>query len=176
MKEKNNFTHVLKYLRDHDMIRNQKDLAKRLNTTETTITRNKRGNVKHLDEETLHRFSLAFGDVINIAYLRGESNIMLVADLQQGKKTEMDVNPCKKRCQENCHSLIRATLAAKDDAIMVLKDEISVKDDVIAAKDALISSLQEQILELQTLLKEVDTHGYCPAETTEGKPGEHNIV
>lgn len=175
MKEENNFTHVLKYLRDHDMIRNQKDLAKRLNTSETTITRNKRGYVKHLDEETLHRFNMVFGNVINIAYLRGESNIMLVADLQQ-EKTETDANPCKKRCQENCHSLIRATLAAKDDAIMVLKDEISVKDDVIAAKDALISSLQEQILELQTLLKETDTHEYYPAETTEGKPGEHNIV
>ena len=95
MKEENNFTRVLEYLRDHDMIRNQKDLAMRLHTTETTITRNKKGNVKHPDEETLHHFNLAFGNIINMDYLRGESDVMLVADLQQEKQVNTNVNPCK---------------------------------------------------------------------------------
>ena len=151
MKEKNNFTRVLEYLRDHNMIRNQKELAKRLNTTETTITRNKKGNVRHPDSETLHRFNVIFGDIINIDYLIGESDVMLVADLPTSKKVNTSVNPCKQGCPANCASLIQSTIEAKDDEIMALKHEITAKDDIIAAKDSLIYSLQKQVQELHAL-------------------------
>jgi len=145
MKEENNFAHVLKYLRNQGMIRNQKELAERLNTTETTITRNKKGYVKHPDEKTIESFDNAFGDIINIAYLRGDSDVMLVADLQPKSEFDTNVNTCKKRgCPADCANLIHATLAAKDDAIMALKHEI-------VTKDALISHLQKQVLELQAL-------------------------
>lgn len=169
MKEENNFTHVLEYLLDHDMIRNQKDLAKRLNTTETTITRNKKGNVKHLDEETLHRFNMVFGDIINIGFLRGESDVMLIADLQQKNEIYTDVNPCKKGCPADCSSLIRETIAAKNEAITALKHEIAAKDEIIAANNILINSLQQQVLKLQGLCdtKKEDTHECQHIETAD---------
>lgn len=167
MKEKNNFARVLEYLRDHNMIRNQKELAKRLNTTETTITRNKQGNVRHPDSETLHRFNVIFGDIINIDYLIGESDVMLVADLPANKKITTSVNPCKQGCPSNCASLIQVTIEAKDEAIMALKQEI-------AAKDEIIDYLKKQVLKLQASYVKEETYRNIPAGTVDEKSENHN--
>ena len=91
-KEKNNFARVIDYLRDNGLIKNQKEMAERIGVTVTTITRNKHGNVGHTDEETLRRFYKHFGDIINIAYLRGDSDIMLVKDLQSEESGSLSMN------------------------------------------------------------------------------------
>lgn len=179
MKEKNNFTHVLEYLLANGMIHNQKDLAKRLNTTETTVTRNKKGNVKHPDEDTIRRFNAVFGDIINIAYLRGESDIMLVADLPQRKEINTAVNSRKEQSYSTDYSsLINAALAAKDDAIMALKHELIAKDETIATKDALILSLQQQLQELRAIsaIQKGALHGCYPLGTAEEQPGKHEKI
>jgi len=166
--EKNNFQRVIEWLRANGLIRNQKDLAERIGTTETTITRNKRGNVRRFDEDTLQRFNAAFGNVINIAYLRGESDKMLVADLAPQEKINACVNSAGTPASSNVpttSSLINAALAAKDETIMSLKRELSAKDDLIAAlreqqsdKDNLIADKERYILDLQQQLFALCNH------------------
>lgn len=163
--EKNNFARVVDWLRVNGFIHNQKDLANRIGSTETTISRNKHGNVGRTDEETLAKFNAVFGDTINIAYLRGESEVMLVADLHQQERINTCVNlqskPVSHTCETNqgvscTDKFVNATLAAKDETIAALKHELDAKDETIAAlrdqiadKERYISSLQQQLRDLR---------------------------
>lgn len=137
-KEKNNFTCAMEWLREHGKIKNQKDLADRIGVTETTVSRNKHGNVRRADEDTLVKFNAVFGDIINIAYLRGESDMMLVADLHQQKGTNTDVIP--------------PVADASADLIAAIRDQLSDKERIIATQEALIESLQQQLSDLRTQL------------------------
>ena len=162
-KGKTNFARALDYLRDNGFIRNQKDLADRIGSTATTISRNKHGLVGRTDEETVAKFHAAFGHIINTAYLRGESDKMLIADLSLEEKRNIGVNfeNAAKSTTDTpaTSSLINAALAAKDETIMSLKRELSAKDDLIAAlreqqsdKDNLIADKERYILDLQQQL------------------------
>lgn len=132
-KKQTNFARVLDWLRSHGKIKSQKDLADCIGVTETTITRNKMGNVSHPDVDTLCKFNDKFGDIINIAYLRGESEVMLVADL------------CDNTVPPNDASLMTSVIAAKNETIAAMKREL-------AAKDELISALQQQLITLRSQL------------------------
>ena len=88
---KTNFARALDYLRANGFVHNQKDLADRIGSTPTTVSRNKHGAVGRSDEETIAKFNAVFGDIINVAYLRGESVKMLVSDLTEQEKLNMGV-------------------------------------------------------------------------------------
>lgn len=158
-KGKTNFAYALDYLRANGFIHSQKDLADRIGSTATTISRNKHGIVGRSDEETIAKFHAVFGHIINIAYLRGESDKMLVADLTPQEKINIGVNSNTMSAASNTpdmSSLINAALAAKDETIMSLKRELTAKDDTISVlhsqlsdKERYILDLQQQILELR---------------------------
>lgn len=155
MEQKNNFARVLEWLKDNGKIKTQKELAKRMKTTQATITRNKQGNVQQADDDTIRKFAAVFGDIINIAYLRGESDVMLVADLHPHEKINTGVNSV----EPDYSSLINATIAAKDETIMSLKHEIMAKDETIAVlraqledKSDMIKLLKEQVKDLRAEL------------------------
>lgn len=145
-KEKNNFTRAVEWLKTHGVVKDQKDMAERMGTTENTISRNKHGGVQRPDDDTLRKFNEQFGSIINIDYLRGESKVMLVKDLA-ARQSAKQSKPADKTS---------SLLAAKDETIAALKRELAAKDDVIAAKDGiiatkdkLISTLQQQIDDLR---------------------------
>lgn len=160
-KEKNNFARAVDWLRENGKIKDQKDMAKRMDVTTTTISRNKHGSVKRPDEDTLRKFNEQFGDIINIAYLRCESDVMLVADLPQVNRRVNSGSPAVNA--NGIDALTAALIAAKDETIDALKRELAAKDGVIAAKDsqvadrdrlvaakdALIATLQEQLSTLR---------------------------
>ena len=160
-KEKNNFARAVDWLRENGKIKDQKDMAKRMDVTTTTISRNKHGSVKRPDEDTLRKFNEQFGDIINIAYLRCESDVMLVADLPQVNRRVDSGSPAVNA--NGIDALTAALIAAKDETIDALKRELAAKDGVIAAKDsqmadrdrlvaakdALIATLQEQLSTLR---------------------------
>lgn len=158
-RDMNNFARVVDWLRLNGKIKNQKELAERIGTTATTISRIKIGFVKRADEETLSKFNAIFGDIINIAYLRGESNVMLVADLHEQAKNDTSVNyqnsNYSTRNQEitsqDISNMVTAVIASKDESIAALKRELAAKDATIAAKDDLITLLRQQILDLRNL-------------------------
>ncbi len=159
-KEKNNFTRAVEWLKTNGVVKDQKDMAERMGTTENTISRNKHGGVKRPDDDTLRKFNEQFGSIINIDYLRGESKVMLVKDLA-ARQSAKQSKPADKTV-----SLLAAkdeTIAAKDEAIAALKGKLSSMDETIDAlngriadkekiintQDKLISKLQQQIDDLR---------------------------
>lgn len=151
-KGKTNFAYALDYLRANGFIHSQKDLADRIGSTATTISRNKHGLVGRTDEETVAKFHAVFGHIINTAYLRGESDKMLIADLSPKEKRNIGVNfenAAKSTTDApTTSSLINAAIAAKDETIESLKRELSAKDDLIAA-------LREQITDRNQLMQTI---------------------
>lgn len=156
-KEKNNFTRAVEWLKTHGVVKDQKDMAERMGTTENTISRNKHGGVQRPDDDTLRKFNEQFGSIINIDYLRGESKVMLVKDLAARQSA---------KSADKTASLLAAkdeVIAAKNEAIAALKSKFSSMDETIAtlngriadeekiinAQDKLISKLQQQIDDLR---------------------------
>lgn len=149
-KEKNNFTRAVEWLKTNGVVKDQKDMAERMGTTENTISRNKHGGVKRPDDDTLRKFNEQFGSIINIDYLRGESKVMLVKDLA----ARQSAKPADKTA-----SLLAAkdeTIAAKDEAIAALKGKLSSMDETIATlngriadKDKIINTQDELIGKLR---------------------------
>jgi len=138
-KEKNNFTRAVEWLKTNGVVKDQKDMAVRMGTSENTISRNKHGGVQRPDDDTLRKFNEQFGSIINIDYLRGESKVMLVKDLV-ARQSAKQSKPADKTA---------LLLAAKDETIAALKRELAAKDDVIAAKDGIISAKDALIGDLR---------------------------
>lgn len=171
-KNKNNFTRAVEWLRAHGVIKDQKDMAGRMGVTPNTISRNKHEKVKRADEETLHKFNAIFGDIINIAYLRGDSDVMLVADLQKQDTTEINgkVYTCsatshQKNISQDISNMMSAVIAAKDEIIAALRNQLTDKDALIESKERYIKILQQQIFDLHNLKRSQDDVSLVPVVT-----------
>ena len=153
-KEKNNFTRAVEWLKTHGVVKDQNDMAERMDVTTTTISRNKHGSVKRPDDETLRKFNEQFGDIINIAYLRGESKVMLVSDLRkrEAMNTGFDTTAALLATKEEVIAELRkrlaGTIADKNEIIAGLKCELEAKDKTVAANEALIKNLQQTVARL----------------------------
>lgn len=147
----------------------QKEIADRMGVNENTVSRilNLHNEVT---EEAITQLQTASGCIFNLQWLRGESDVMLAADVDN-KPT-----PVAENLQESTHidqgSLMNATIAAQQTSIESLKRELAkaeesakrelaAKDETISAlrgqlatKDALIESLQQQVAGLRAALAE----------------------
>lgn len=156
-KEKNNFRRAVEWLKTHGVVKDQKDMAERMGTSENTISRNKHGGVQRPDDDTLRKFNEQFGSIINIDYLRGESKVMLVKDLVARQSAKpADKTASLLAAKDEIIAGLKREISGKDETIASLKREFAAKDDVIAAKDGiiatndkLISTLQQQIDDLR---------------------------
>lgn len=143
-KEKNNFTRAVEWLKTHGVVKDQKDMAERMGTSENTISRNKHGGVKRPDDDTLRKFNEQFGSIINIDYLLGESKVMLVKDLV-ARQSAKQSKPADKTA-----SLLAAKdeiIAAKDDMIANLHIQLDEKKEEIAFLRQQINELRMQVAE-----------------------------
>lgn len=175
-KGKTNFARAIDYLRSNGFVRNQKELADRIGSTPTTVSRNKHGLVSRPDEETIVRFNAVFGHIINIAYLRGESDIMLVSGLSPQDNINTGVNSetapavlSGRNDTPDTSSLINAALAAKDETIMSLRRELK-------AKDATISILHDQLIDRTSLMRSTQQHANDIASKYEALLREHHTL
>jgi len=180
-KEKNNFTRAVEWLITHGGVKNQKDMAERMGTTENTISRNKHGGVQRPDDDTLRKFNEQFGSIINLDYLRGESKVMLVKDLvarqsaKQSKPADKTASLLAAKdetiaAKDETIAALKGKLSGIDETITSLKRELTVKDDVIATKDKLISNLQQQIDDLRMQVaseKGLHSAGISPSAAAE---------
>lgn len=174
-KNKNNFARVVDWLRLNGKIKNQKEMAERMGTTATTITRNIHGNVKRTDEDTLRKFNAIFGDIINIAYLRGESDVMLVADLYKQEKFGIYSCNCnndndknnQETTSQDISNMLNAVITAKDEVIVALRNQLTDKDALIESKERYIKILQQQLFDLRNLKRSQDDESLVPSETEE---------
>ena len=150
-KEKNNFARAVDWLIENKKVKEQKEIAERMDTTEATISRIKKGRVKHPGPETIRRFGEQFGEFINIAYIRGESDVMLVEDLPAaasgGAPSGQSTTPSA------VDALTAALLAEKDARIADMKRELGGKDKTILAKDETIASQRRELETKEALIK-----------------------
>lgn len=145
----------------------QKEIADRMGVTEDTISRIMRLH-NQVTEDIITRLQTASGCIFNLQWLRGESDVMLAADVDN-KPT-----PVAENLHESTHidqgSLMNATIAAQQTSIESLKREVAkteesakrelaAKDETISAlrgqlatKDALIEALQQQVADLRAAL------------------------
>ena len=150
-KEENRFARAINWLKDHGEAKSQKEMAEKMGTTETTISRIKTCKVCNPDDQTLRMFNSAYGHIINIDYLRGASDTMLVKDLtQDDTKINTDLHESSQIDQSSMVNAIIAShnvaIASKDETISSLKREVATKTDYA-------TSLQQQV---NILKKEVD--------------------
>ena len=147
----------------------QKERADRMGVTEDTISRIMRLH-NQVTEDIITRLQTASGCIFNLQWLRGESDVMLAADVDNRPA------PVTKNLHESTHidqgSLMNATIAAQQTSIESLKRELlkteesakrelAAKDETISAlrgqlatKDTLIESLQQQVADLRDALAE----------------------
>ena len=147
----------------------QKEIADRMGVTEDTISRIMRLH-NQVTEDVITRLQTASGCIFNLQWLRGESDVMLAADVDNRP------TPVADNLHESTHidqgSLMNATIAAQQTSIESLKREVAkteesakrelaAKDETIGAlrgqlatKDALIESLQQQVADLRAALAE----------------------
>lgn len=126
-KEENRFARAINWLKDHGEANSQKEMAEKMGTTETTISRIKTSKVCNPDDQTLRMFNSAYGHIINIDYLRGASDTMLVKDLtQDDAKINTDLHESSQIDQS---SMMNVVIAATDATITSLKRELSDKEE-----------------------------------------------
>ena len=187
-KEKNNFTRAVEWLKHHGVVKDQKDMAERMGTSENTISRNKHGGVQRPDDDTLRKFNEQFGSIINIDYLRGESKVMLVKDLaaRQAKPADKTASLLAAKdetiaAKDETITALKGKLSSMDETITSLKRELTVKDDVIAAKDSIIATKDKLIDNLQQQNDELRMQaalekGLCSAGTSRSAVAERETA
>ena len=171
----------------------QKEIADRMGVTEDTISRIMRLH-NQVTEDIITRLQTASGCIFNLQWLRGESDVMLAADVDN-KPT-----PVADNLHESTHidqgSLMNATIAAQQTSIESLKREVvkteesakrevAAKDETIkslkresAIKDALIESLQQQVADLRAALALQQTkdnfgnYPFTPGVADEGRKAQ----
>jgi hypothetical protein len=151
------FLKMVYWLVDNTEMANPTAVARKAGINAANVTKIKTGKNKSVQYETMVKLNNAFGNVFNPEWMRGESDVMLMADVAPLCSNKQNSFP-------NSDSVtITALLAAKDEIIASLKRELAAKDDVIAAKDGiiaakdgiistkdkLIDTLQQQIDELR---------------------------
>lgn len=178
------FRKMFDYLVANKLIPNQTELARAAGLNEVSVSRILNGQVKKTKQETLWKVNVAFGNVFNPDWLRGESDVMLLADLAPvsadvpANNDMADGDPSGQSPTPSTFDPMTANLlAAKDETIAALKREldgkdkiIAAKDDVIASKEALIDTLQQQLSALRAQLaieKGLLADGYSLSELVE---------
>lgn len=88
------FAHVLDWLVREKMVKDQQDLSMKTGISKNTISRIMTGKVEPKDD-TIRKLNESFGNIFNMAYLRGQSHVMLIADLEHenSKLSEDDSLP-----------------------------------------------------------------------------------
>lgn len=169
------FAQVLDWLIQKKKVHDQKDLAIKTGISQNTVSRIMTGKVEPSDD-TLRKLNATFGNIFNMQYLRGESTIMLIADVAYYQQhpnehpfadfdkviKQKAASPAPAEPSANIpdmSSVFNAALAAKDDAIESLKRELLTKDDLIqslrdqlAAKDQLIAEQKSRLIDYRRII------------------------
>lgn len=138
------FLAALDYLFKEKMIVNQKELAKKIGISEGSLSRLKNGT-KGVSDETLRKLNETFGNIFNMQYFRGESDVMLVADIgKEQPPTNIEVD---------------GTTSLLEIAAQLIKDVEGIRRELQAEREQ-TRQLNEQLL--QTLQR---LHTIAPTTT-----------
>ena len=137
----------------------QKEIADRMGVTEDTISRIMRLH-NQVTEDIITRLQTASGCIFNLQWLRGESDVMLAADVDNRPTSAAD------NLHESTHidqgSLMNATIAAQQTSIESLKRELAKTEESakreLVAKNETISALRGQLATKDELIKSLHQH------------------
>ena len=152
------FMKMVYWLIDNTEMQNQTEVARKAGLDPTNFTKIKNGTNKSVRQDTLRKLNNAFGKPFNPEWMRGKSDVMLIADLApKAENADANIESAQAQTVDNSN-LVKALLAAKDELIAALKNELAAKDDFIEAqreqvttKAALVQTLQQQIADLQRM-------------------------
>ena len=156
------FAQVLDYLVKEKMVKDQQELASVTGITETTISRILNDKVRQPSKDTWQKLNKAFGNIFNPQYFRGESTVMLIADLVPDPINQQPQIPSA--LNVDFSSYINALIAKSDETIASLKREIEAKEEIIHAKDERIADLEkladERLHRIAELRRVIDSNNY----------------
>lgn len=134
MRLRNNiFAAALDYLKRNTEIKTQKELARRMGVTETTITRILK-DYTEVTEDIITKLQTASGCIFNLQWLRGEDpDHMLIDD------ASADAEPV------NQDNMVNETIEALKKQIAILEKRIEDKDAMLRMKDKFINMLEYQL-------------------------------
>lgn len=152
---------MLVWILENTDAKNPTEVARAAGLNPVSMSKIRNGKTKRVKLETLRAVNAAYGNVFNPAWLRGESDVMLKADLAR------DSTPAPEQ-PSGCPGWAKALLVSKDETITAQKREL-------AAKDALIANLQQQLTDLRTQLAVekgllTGTSPLAPADPERGQP------
>ena len=151
MKLRNNiFAAAFDYLKRNTDIKTQKELARRMGVTETTITRILK-DYTEVSEDIITKLQTASGCVFNLQWLRGEdSEHMLAVDVVETPKESQPVIDQSSMVNASLSAYIQLTNRLTDD---LKKKEIEMQER-LAEKDARIVELKNTIADKDTIIKD----------------------
>lgn len=125
---------------------NQTGVARKIGMHPVSMSKIHNGKTKNVKQETLRAVNAAFGNVFNPGWIRGESDVMLLADVEQQSAATL---PAVDGMAGVIIESQKRELSAKEETIAALKRELAAKDDVVATKDKVISTQDNLISKLQ---------------------------
>lgn len=146
------FAAAYDHLKRTQGVRTQEQLAEKMGVSAETVSRIIRAHTD-VTEDAISRLQTASGCIFNLQWLRGESDVMLVADI---KKNDGHATEATSPSSPDMSSMINSIIAAKDDAITSLKRELASKDETIAAKNETIATKEAAITSLKRELTSKD--------------------
>ena len=151
MKLRNNiFAAAFDYLKRNTDIKTQKELARRMGVTETTITRILK-DYTEVTEDIITKLQTASGCVFNLQWLRGEdSEHMLAVDVVETPKESQPVIDQSSMVNASLSAYIQLTNRLTDD---LKKKEIEMQER-LSEKDARIAELKNTIADKDTIIKD----------------------
>lgn len=154
MSTQERFKQMLDWLYANRNVKNQAYIALTAGINATTVSRILKGRVKSVKLETLRAVNAAYGNVFNPEWIRGDSDIMLAADVKPAESPAPSPTAAVPSGFPDgagaldMSSLVNAALAAKDETIASLKRELD-------GKDVAIAMLREQLTERTTLMQSI---------------------
>lgn len=146
------FAAAYDHLKRTQGVRTQEQLAEKMGVSAETVSRIIRAHTD-VTEDAISRLQTASGCIFNLQWLRGESDVMLVADI---KKNDGHATEATSPSSPDMSSMINSIIAAKDDAITSLKRELASKDETIAAKNETIATKEAAIADKEAVIKAKD--------------------
>ena len=132
------------YLYQEKLIKTQKDLAKKIGISENSMSRLRKGH-RGVSDETFRKLNDTFGNIFNMQYFRGESDVMLVADIgKEQPPTNIEVD---------------GTTSLLEIAAQLIKDVEGIRRELQAEREQ-TRQLNEQLI--QTLQR---LHTIAPTTT-----------
>lgn len=141
------FKRMLDWIYINQLATNQTEVGRKVGINETSMSRILNDQVKKVKQETLWKVNAAYGNPFNPEWMRGESDVMLLADLSPDTTTI--VTPKDVPSQAHVDPTTQL-IAVKDEIITILRSQLADKDALIESKERYINILQQQLLDLRT--------------------------